>query len=275
MTERPEAAARRTPAGNGAPITSPPDGHQAAGSPGLLPAVMSRERDALVQQLASLVVPLGSALPGTCEVLVHDLAKLPNSIVAIHGNVTGRRIGDPATDLLLKHVVEDRDDPLIGYETRLQDGRRVRSSTVIVRDTQGMAVAAICINTDVSAWLDIRGIAAAMISGHRVDPALVTAVSESSRDRRSEPEAVPEIREEFFTDVDELAAYLLKHCIDDVGIPVELMKKEHKLRVVEQLRNRGMFLLRESVETVAAALDVSRFTVYNYLKDLDSASHPD
>jgi predicted transcriptional regulator YheO len=273
MSDRPAARARRTRAGNSAPIA---DGRPADDSAAVRPtatAASSEERDALVQQLANLIEPLGGALPGTCEVLVHDLAKLPNSIIAIHGNVTGRRIGDPATDLLLRHVVEGRDDPLIGYETRLHDGRRVRSSTVIVRDSHGTAVAAICINTDVSAWLDIRSIAAAMISGSRVDPTLVHPGT--SKDRAGDGETATDVREEFFTDVDELASYLLKHCIDSIGIPVELMKKEHKLRVVEQLRNRGMFLLRESVEMVAAALDVSRFTVYNYLKDLDSADSPD
>ena len=50
------------------------------------------------------------------------------------------------------------------------------------------------------------------------------------------------------------------------------MHKRHKLAVVADLRDRGFFLLKESVDTAAAALDVTRFTIYNYLNELEPAA---
>ncbi len=43
------------------------------------------------------------------------------------------------------------------------------------------------------------------------------------------------------------------------------LSREDKQRAVRLLDHRGAFQLRRAVEEVADALDVSRFTVYNYL----------
>ena len=45
--------------------------------------------------------------------------------------------------------------------------------------------------------------------------------------------------------------------------------REDKQRAVARLHDLGAFNLRKSVEDVATALGVSRFTVYNYLDRRD------
>jgi hypothetical protein len=50
-----------------------------------------------------------------------------------------------------------------------------------------------------------------------------------------------------------------------IGRPISSMSRLEKQRLVRFLDARGAFSLRKSVESVAAALRVSRFTVYNYL----------
>jgi hypothetical protein len=47
--------------------------------------------------------------------------------------------------------------------------------------------------------------------------------------------------------------------------PLEALDRREKQAVVRVLEERGAFALRHGVETVASALGVSRFTVYNYL----------
>jgi hypothetical protein len=47
--------------------------------------------------------------------------------------------------------------------------------------------------------------------------------------------------------------------------PLEELPRPEKQRAVRLLEEAGAFSYRKSVETVAAALGVSRFTVYNYL----------
>ncbi|MDH6114106.1 hypothetical protein P3T36_002927 [Kitasatospora sp. MAP12-15] len=49
------------------------------------------------------------------------------------------------------------------------------------------------------------------------------------------------------------------------GRPLTELDRLEKQRVVALLEERGAFTVRHGVETVASALGVSRFTVYNYL----------
>ncbi|MGW8062489.1 helix-turn-helix domain-containing protein [Streptomyces ziwulingensis] len=49
------------------------------------------------------------------------------------------------------------------------------------------------------------------------------------------------------------------------GRPLADLDRRAKQEVVRMLEARGAFSVRHGVETVASALGVSRFTVYNYL----------
>ncbi|MFY0512294.1 helix-turn-helix domain-containing protein [Streptomyces anulatus] len=49
------------------------------------------------------------------------------------------------------------------------------------------------------------------------------------------------------------------------GMPLADLDRKAKQSVVRTLEARGAFSVRHGVETVASALGVSRFTVYNYL----------
>ena len=51
----------------------------------------------------------------------------------------------------------------------------------------------------------------------------------------------------------------------ELGASLAALSREDKQRAVRLLDERGAFQLRRSVELVADALGVSRFTVYNYL----------
>ncbi|KOG90223.1 helix-turn-helix domain-containing protein [Streptomyces varsoviensis] len=49
------------------------------------------------------------------------------------------------------------------------------------------------------------------------------------------------------------------------GMPLSELDRKTKQSVVRALEQRGAFSVRHGVETVAGALGVSRFTIYNYL----------
>ncbi len=209
---------------------------------------LSNEATTILRTLRTLVEPLAQLLPGDCEVALHDLSRLPNSIVAIAGDLTGRKIGDPATDLLLRMAQKGDYKTALGYGSRKPDGGVLSSSTIIFNATDGTAVAAMCINCDTWMW---------------------QLVAETARKMLPPESGIPDTEEEFARDVDELASQLLSQAIAASTVPVDLMKKSHKILLVRDLRDRGFFTLRKAAETAAEALGVSRFTIYNYLNELE------
>ena len=185
----------------------------------------------MVPTVHGLAAMLG---PGN-EVLLHDLSRLPDSIVAIAGDLTNRTVGGPMTDLLLGLIRRGTTQDLINYRTNGPDGRPIRSSTLFLRDADGAAVGCLCVNS--------------------VVPEAVAA-------------DVPERDESFPPDVDSLQRFLVDGAIAKVGVPTVKMKKHHKAAVVRELDEAGFFLIRDSVDHVAGRLDVSRYTIYNYLNEI-------
>ena len=206
------------------------------------------ERDGQIALVASLLPALQQALgPGT-ELALHDLRKLDRSLVARAGGLTGRKPGAPITGLVLERLQAGRTDDLFRYPARTDDGKELCSSTIFLRDSTGRAFACLCLNTDVSLWSELA----------RALPAMLPEGADVSG--RSEEESVPHVAD--------LAASAVSRAIADVGVPVELMRKEHRAQVVKNLHASGFFLVQSSVGHVAEALGVSRFSVYNYLREL-------
>jgi len=58
---------------------------------------------------------------------------------------------------------------------------------------------------------------------------------------------------------------MLSDLAGELGAPLSELPRAEKQRAVRILEERGAFAYRKSAETVAEALGVTRFTVYNYL----------
>jgi predicted transcriptional regulator YheO len=230
-----------------------------------------RDAETINLILEMLVEPLQSALPQPTEVVLHDLRRVPNTVRAIAGHVTGRQVGDPPTDMLLERVVQGKLEHQIGYASSLPDGRQLRCSTIIFRDANDAPAAALCLNSDVSSWLTARSILDGFMLGN-TSPASMTPETtvEANLQAPGLDQGVDAPGSEYFPrNVEELASFLIRRAIDQTGVPVDLMRKEHKVQVVADLEARGYFLVKDAVETIAAALKVSRFTIYNYLNEIN------
>ncbi|MBP2266358.1 putative transcriptional regulator YheO [Pseudarthrobacter sp. PvP004] len=220
--------------------------------------------------LELLVAPLQAAVPQPTEVVLHDLQRIPDTVRAIAGVVTGRRIGDPPTDKLLERVAAGDLSHEIGYRSQLPDGRILQSSTIIYTDKDGRAAAALCLNTDVSAWVSLRAAMDRFVLGHESAPAQSHASMAAQRNQAS---SAPANGSEYFPhSVEDLSGRLIEAAIAAVGVPPKKMRKEHKVEVVAELDRRGFFLIKQAAETAAAALGVTRFTIYNYLNEVNGTS---
>mgnify|MGYP001755800564 FL=1 len=75
--------------------------------------------------------------------------------------------------------------------------------------------------------------------------------------------------EEFFaTDVSDLLVYLIDQGINNIGRPVSEMTKEDKMKVLRFLDDRGAFLISKSSTKICQILEISKFTLYNYLDEV-------
>jgi hypothetical protein len=83
--------------------------------------------------------------------------------------------------------------------------------------------------------------------------------------RLAAPTLVGAVTAPTVADLSDGLARLIAEVETELGGDLASLDRPGKQRAVRQLEERGAFEMRRSAETVAEALGVTRFTVYNYL----------
>ena len=106
----------------------------------------------VLQRYIDLVPFLGAVMGSDCEIIVHDLADLDHSLVAICNSVSGRELGNPITDLaraLIQRSAHTDADYLANYMGRTKNVEFL-SSTYYIKN-EGRLIGLLCVNKDMTA----------------------------------------------------------------------------------------------------------------------------
>ena len=185
----------------------------------------------------------------SCEVVIHDLSdKSAYSSIAVieNGHVTGRKVGDGPSHVVLEQL--GRDDPAvedqIAYLTRTKDGKILKSTSIFIRDDDGRVTAILGINYDIS----------------------MMQLFESSLHAFIAPDVqAPKEPERITLNVADLLDDLIRQADELIGKPVALMTKEDKVRAIRYLSNSGALLITKSGDKIAHHFGISKYTLYSYL----------
>jgi len=207
--------------------------------------------DARLRALVPVVQGLAEMFGPDCEVVLHDVARVPHSIVAIeNGAVTGRKVGDPPTDRMLRTLRNAGDGQDVRLYLTSRDGKIIKSLAVTLREEGGAPYGLLGLNVDVSALVQAQ-----------------RALSRLTAAGRAGAEGAPE-DEIFAGDIRDVVAGMITGILGEMGKTPQAMSRDEKMEVVKRLEERGAFLVKRSAEQVAEALDLSRYTIFSYLKEI-------
>lgn len=201
--------------------------------------------------------PIADLIAGTfgkeCEAVVHDLEDPEKSVVYVaNGTVTGRMEGQ-SFDHLIRNVLLSRDfkdDKTLNYVFETSDGRRIRSSTLFIRNDTGTVAGALCVNYDMTRYLLMRESLEAFFGEGSVSEATFTAeISEESGDMN------------------------VTSILDDIiyGIigseDTQHLSRRRCVELVRFMDEKGVFLVKGAVDKVAGIMGVSKVTIYSYIDE--------
>ena len=186
---------------------------------------------------------------GNCEVVIHEISDKSayNSIVAIeNGHVTGRKIGDGPSHVVLEQLGHEDDSAPdhLCYLTRTPDGKILKSSSVYIRDTEGKIAAIFCINFDISTL--------------QMFETSLQDIMATEEQTQQEPERIT-------LNVSDLLEDLIRQADELVGKPVALMTKDDKVRAIRYLSKSGALMITKSGDKIAKHFGISKYTLYSYL----------
>lgn len=191
------------------------------------------------------------------EIVLHDLTDLNKSIIAIrNNNISGRDVGGPATDLVLK-ILNNKElqkrNYIANYKGYAKNGNEFRSSTFFIRDKKDKLIGMLCINSDLSAINKLVDAVQSIVSNHNVKEYNLDSMSFS---------------ENLSSSIEELTMDSIESVINTKNIGPERMTPDEKIEIVQELNQKGVFLLKGAVSEVAQQLKSSEASIYRYLSKI-------
>lgn len=197
-------------------------------------------------------IPIANMIAKTfghnCEVVIHDLTIPQNSVVfTVNNHVTGREIGQ-SFEHLVKEVLLSKDfanDYTANYTIVAEDGRRIKSSTAFIRDSNDQVIGALCINYDLENFNNFKQFLDDFIP---IEQDKITTTVEP------------------FDNVIEIVDDLIDKIIGENDI--EHLKRKDKIALIYFMDKKGLFLIKGAIEKIAEKLNISKVTVYSYLDEI-------
>lgn len=175
------------------------------------------------------------------EVVVHDLKT--GLIAAIYNSFSKRKIGDES---LLEEVNDYKEYPDVFpvYLKTNWDGRKIKSISATLRDRKEKAMGLLCINLDLTKWEELHHFLGSWLN-HVTQPQPAVLFRDDWREK--------------------INAYVSDYLVR-AGTTLKLLDKEKKKALVLALHQEGAFKAKNAASYIADVLDLSRATIYNYLK---------
>ena len=201
-------------------------------------------------------VPIAQLLVQTfgadCEVVLHDLDCPAHSVVYVENpSVTGRKVGDSFDQLVRQVILSDelKEDFVANYYFTAPNGKRVRSSSLLIKDAGGRLTGALCINLDTTKVTEQIAFLQSFL------PAAPQSAGKAEEEPASTPAHVSVM-------IENLMDKILADC------DAKNLSREERIRRIRFMDEKGLFLMKGSVERAAEKLGVGKVTIYSYLDEV-------
>ncbi len=202
-----------------------------------------------LKRIAAMVV---KTFGKNCEVVIHDFSQFPYSMVHVEGTVYKQNVGTPVAEHILRTLKSHGDDArdICNRKHVTDSGRILKSSTTFLRNNNKNIVGAICVNFDITDFLN---------HSSAIEDVIHIDTKKMGKPNYS-----------FASSLNDTIESMVDHAVQAAGKQAASMNKEEKVALVKNLENQGAFQLKGAVDQIAHAMGVSRYTVYNYLKEARS-----
>ena len=205
------------------------------------------EDRAILNSYRAVVEGVSALIGNHCEIVLHSLEDLEHSAICIaNGHNTNRQKGSPLTDLALKSLHNMKTDSVSKpYFTRIKNCGLMKSVTIAIRNKNQRIIGLLCININLDVPLS-QFIQALMPSNPMGETSSVN----------------------FASSVEELVSQTVEHTIEEVNADRLVANNNKNRQIVVSLFEKGIFDIKDAINLVADRLDISRHTVYLYIRQI-------
>ncbi|MCH9621375.1 MAG: Transcriptional regulator DauR [Chlamydiia bacterium] len=194
-----------------------------------------------LERYESIAEALSLLLHPYAEVVIHELKS--GRIKSIHNNFSNRKVGEKS---LLGNLEDDlkEKDILKPYYKNNFNGAKIKSVSVVLRNEKNRPIGFFCINLDVSMWEVFQGFIQNFVG--KLDKTSEVLFKDDWKDQINSF----------------ISNYLKKK-----SRRIDMLTKIEKKELILILKEKGAFKTKNAASYIGSCLNLSRATVYNYLKE--------
>lgn len=216
---------------------------------------LANEMDSLFGSYIRLMETLVAQFGANCQVSLFDTRSGGAKLIAVAGSVMEVTIGSRLPAALISRLEQAGrgNSGKTIFTTSTPDGRRLSSSLSII-DDPATGKPAGCLKIDFCIEQLITSI----------DVLQTFCNYEESKTTGRSPAGPSE-------DIGELVDGIISDALRNQSNPRSITGKAHRIEIVRKLDERGVFLVKGSVDIVSGKLNISKYTIYNYLDQIRKA----
>ncbi len=201
---------------------------------------------AIIESYIPVVDGLAALLGEYCEIVLHSLETLEHSAIYIaNGHNTDRKIGSPITNRALQSLHQmGNQQHSKPYFTKAKGNVLMKSNTIAIRNSKQRIIGLLCINLN----LDVP-------------------MSQFLNSFTQPPEE-PEVEETFASSVEDLVAQTIEKTVEEISADSGVANNNKNRQIVGSLFEKGIFDIKDAINQVAERLNISRHTVYLYIRQI-------
>ncbi len=207
----------------------------------------------ILKHYCDVVEFLGQVLNENYEILLHDFSNLESSIIAIeNGHVSGRKIGAPLNATWVKYLKQGKIKNKEAYIKQVEHKSGTIVSAMFILDDNQTPIGMLGINYKCKPARDLI---------KDLEKALGLNTGNSPKSEFNLEDGMPKSPR----NPQEVVDNLINEVIDNLSIDIERLSQEEKIGIVKELNEKGVFLIKGSINRVAEVLATSESSIYRYL----------
>lgn len=221
----------------------------------------------ILRHYIPLVKFLGNTLGPDYEIVLHDLTLKQPAIIAItNKHISGRDMDAPLTNMAMQTIAEKSyttQDWKLNYRGQSANGKILRCSTLYIKDGQGKLIGLLCINFDDSRFRDISEQVFALCHPNKyvTQNIAINTTPLASDNGDSEQET-------FYNSISAATEDALLSVVNTLQVPADRLTQTEKLKILQLLDEKGLFMLKGVVPIIAQKLSCSPASIYRYLSKI-------
>lgn len=209
--------------------------------------VFTYEDRAILNSYKAVVDGVSALIGEHCEIVLHSLEDIEHSAICIaNGHNTNRQVGSPITDFALRSLRNMQSESVSKpYFTRAKGNVLMKSVTIAIRNKNQRMIGLLCININ----LDVP-----------VSQFIQSFMPTIDKDETSSVN--------FASSVEDLVSQTIEKTIEEVNADRNVANNNKNRQIVVSLYEKGIFDIKDAINLVAERLNISRHTVYLYIRQI-------